>query len=96
MEFCKNCSDCAVVSGTGRKQVPPLHPILVQCPFQILGVDILELPITEKGNRYFIVIQDFLKKWPLVFSAPDQKANRIALLVAEEIVPMFGVPDSLL
>ena len=49
MEFCKNCPDCAVVSGTGRKHVPPLHPISVQCSFQIFGVDIMELPITEKG-----------------------------------------------
>ena len=96
VEFCKNCPDCAVVSGTGRKQVPPLHPISVQRPFQIFGVDIMELPVTEKGNRYVIVFQDFLTKWPLVFPAPDQKAIRIARLVAEEVVPMFGVPESLL
>ena len=67
MEFCKNCPDCAVVSGTGRKHVPPLHPISVQCSFQIFGVDIMELPITEKGNCYVIAFQDFLTKWPLVF-----------------------------
>ena len=50
----------------------------------------------ERGNRYVIVFQDFLTKWPLVFPAPDQKAIRIARPVAEEIVPMFGVPESLL
>ena len=96
MDFCKNCPDCAVVSGAGRKQIPPLHPIPVQRPFQIFGMDIMELPMTERGNRYVIVFQDFLTKWPLVFPAPDQKAIRIARLVAEEIVPMFGVPESLL
>ena len=74
MEFCKNCPDCAVVSGTGRKHVPPLHPISVQCPFQIFGMDIIELLITEKGNRYVIVFQDFLMKWSLVFPTADQKA----------------------
>ena len=95
-DFCKNCPDCAVVSGSGRRQVPPLHPIPVQRPFQIFGVDIMELPLTEKGNRYVIVFQDFLTKWPLVFPAPDQKAVRIARLVAEEVVPMFGVPEALL
>ncbi|CAI8055578.1 Gag-Pol polyprotein [Geodia barretti] len=56
----------------------------------------MELPVTEQGNRYVIVFQDFLTKWPLVFPAPDQKAIRIARLVAEEIVPLFGVPDTLL
>ena len=26
------------------------------------------------GNRYVIILQDFLTNWPLVFPAPDQKA----------------------
>ena len=78
MEFCKNCLDCAVVSGTGRKYMPPLHLLPVQCPIQIVGVDIMELPVTERGNCYVIVFQDFLTKWPLVFPAPDQKAIQIA------------------
>ena len=96
VEFCRSCPDCAVVTGGDRKQVPPLQPIPVQRPFQIFGVDIMELPITKSGNRYVIVFQDFLTKWPLVLPAPDQKAIRIARLVAEEVLPMFGVPECLL
>ena len=34
--------------------------------------------------------------WPMVFAIPDQKAERIAKLLCEEIVPLFGVPESLL
>ena len=96
VEFCRSCPDCAVVTGGCRKQVLPLQPIPVQRPFQIFGVNIMELPITKSGNRYVIVFQDFLMKWPLVFPAPDQKAIRIARLVAEEVVPRFGVPECLL
>ena len=96
VEFCRSCPDCAVVSGGGRKQIPPLQPIPVQRPFQIFGVDVMELPTTMSGNRYVIVFQDFLTKWPLVFPAPYQKAIRIARLLAEEILPMFGVPEFLL
>ena len=73
----------------------PLY-IPVQKPFQIIEVDIMELPITESGNKYVIVFQDFLTKWPMVFAAPDQKSTRIVRLLAEEIVPLFGVPDALL
>ena len=35
-------------------------------------------------------------KWPIVYATPDQKAMRIAKLLAEEIVLMFGVPEALL
>ena len=50
--FCKNCAECVMVSGSGRVQRPPLHPIPVQKPFQIMGVDNMELPVTEGGNKY--------------------------------------------
>ena len=96
MAHAKSCPQCAFGRGTGRVQRPPLQPIPVQRPFQIWGVDILELPRTNKGNHYAIVFQDFFTKWPLVFPAPDQKSLRITRLLAEELVPMFGVPEALL
>ena len=96
ISYCRNCTSCAVVSGTGRKHRPLLHPIPVQRPFQIMGVDIMELPLTERQNRYVVVFQDFLTKWPMVFPVPDQKSIRIARLLAEEVVPLCGVPESLL
>ena len=95
--FASSCPECIVATGTGRKIKPPLHPIPVQRPFQILGIDVMDrLPVTERGNRHVVVIQDLFTKWPLVFPVPDQKALRIAKLIAEEVVPLFGVPESLL
>ena len=32
----------------------------------------------------------------MVYGTPDQKAERIAKLLTQEIVPMFGVPEALL
>ena len=56
----------------------------------------MELPKTAKEKKYVIVMQDFLTKWPLIVPAPDQKANRIARLLVDELLPMFGVPEALL
>ena len=96
LEYAKNCPQCAIVQGTGRRQKPSLHPIVTERPFQILGVDIMELPITTRGNRYVIVFQDLFTKWPVVVPVPDQKAVRIAQILVEEIIPAFGVPEALL
>ena len=96
VEFCRSCRESATVAGVGRQSKPPLHPIPVQRPFQIVGLDIMELPKTEQGNRYIVVFQDFLTKWPLVYPVPDQKAVWLARLVAEELLPQFGVPKALL
>ena len=96
VEFGKSCPECAFATGVGRRHNPPLHPIPVQRPFQILGVDIMDLPRTEQGNKHVIVFQDFFTKWPFVFAIPDQKTERIAKLLAQEIIPFFGVPEALL
>ena len=96
MNHASSCPYCAIVEGTGRKQKPPLQPIPTERPFQIVGVDIMELPLTSSGNRYLIVFQDLFTKWSMVYPASDQKAERIARLLVEEIVPFFGVPEALL
>ena len=64
--------------------------------FQILAIDVMDLPPTERGNKHVVVIQDLFTKWPFVFAVPDQKTDRIARLIAEEVVPCFGVPECLL
>jgi len=68
----------------------------VSHPFQIWAVDIMDLPRTKRGNQHVIVFHDLFSKWPMVYPVPDQKAVRIARLLAEEIVPVFGVPEGLL
>jgi len=96
VSYCKKCPQCVVVGGTGRTIRPPLKPIPVQRAFQILGVDVMDLPKTEMGNYHVVVFQDFLTKWPLVFPVSDQKATTLAKLLAEEVIPVFGVPEALL
>ena len=96
INYVRNCPQCAIATGVGRRQSPPMKSIPVDHPFQIVGIDIMELPLTTNGNWYAIVFQDLFTKWPMVYATPDQKAMRIAKLLAEEIVPMFGVPEALL
>ena len=75
VSHCRNSPECAIVSVVGRVNCPLLHPIPVHRPFEIWGVDIMELPVTVKGNRYVVVFQDLFTKWPLVFAVPDKKAT---------------------
>ena len=95
-KHCRNCPQCAFASGTGSVGRPPLQPIPVQRPFQIIGVDIMDLPKTERGNKHVLVFQDFLTKWPMVYPVPDQKTKRIVQILVEELIPLFGVPEALL
>ena len=44
----------------------------------------------------YIVFQDFLSKWPMVYPVRDQKASTLVRLLVDEVIPLIGVPESLL
>ena len=95
-KHCRSCITCASRDGLGRPLRPNLQPIPVGGPFNRVGVDVLQLPPTYNGNRYAIVFSDYLTKWPEGFPSPDQKAETIARLLVEQVVPRHGVPEQLL
>ena len=55
------CLICATHSP-GRKCKPPLMPIPVSGAFDRIGIDYLQLPRTKRGNRYAVVVVDYLTK----------------------------------
>ena len=58
IDYVRSCPQCTIVGRSEQKSIPPLKPIAVDHPFQIVGVDIMELPLTTRGNKYLIVFQD--------------------------------------
>lgn len=94
--FCKSCMECVTRKGSGRATRPPLVSIPVGGPFHRMGVDVLQLPITEAGYRYVVVFADYLTKWVEAFAVPDQSAETIAHLLVEEIFCRHRAPEQLL
>lgn len=47
-----------IVTGGQHKHKLYLQPIPVQRPFQIVGVDTMDLPCTKSGNKCVLVFQD--------------------------------------
>lgn len=68
IQFCKACPECAIATGGSRPGRPPFSPIPVQRSFQIVWVDLMELPLTTQGNKYVLVFQDLFTKWPMVYA----------------------------
>lgn len=61
-----------------------------------LAVDILgELPVTEHGNKYILVVGDYFTKWTECFPMPNMEASTVARLLVTEMISRFGVPDKI-
>ena len=48
-------------------------------PMERIATDILgELPLTDKGNRYILVVSDYFNKWTEAFPIPNMEARTVA------------------
>ena len=96
VKHCRACLACAFYRGAGRRNKQPLNPIEVGRPFERVGVDILEMPATERENCYTVVFMDYLTKWVEAFSMSDQTSETISRLLVERIICQYGAPKELL
>lgn len=90
------CQDCA--KRKNPKSIPkePLIQRGVGYPMDRIHVDILgPLPMTRKGNKFILVVNDAFTKWPECFSLPNQLATTIADCLYQNFFCRFGMPANL-
>ena len=70
----------------------PVKAPLVHAPIgrtlQLLQVDVLEVPMSFKGNRYILVVEDSFAKWLECYPMPDQKTETITkiwLIISQDL-----------
>jgi len=73
------CRSCTTYQQSKLSMPPraPLQNIPVGQPWQMVAVDILQVPLSTNNNRYLLVLQDYFTKWADAVPLPDQTANRI-------------------
>lgn len=91
--WCAQCGDCARRKFSGRGRRAELIPSQVGFPFERVAVDILgPLPMSNRGNKYILVVADYFTRWVEAFALPDQEALTIAKVIVSEWVCRFGTP----
>ena len=88
---CESCVTCASTRGQGHRGRPPLVSIPVGGVFECVGMDFIELECSKDGNRYALVLQDYLSKWPEAYAVPDRKAETVAKCLLD-LIWKHGVP----
>ena len=75
-EHCQNCTLSQQAKLTSPPKVP-LASLPVGRPWEMRAADVLEVPISTRGNRYLLVVQDYFMKWAEAFPMPDQTGKCI-------------------
>ena len=92
---CESCLLCATTQGQERRQNPELHSIPVGEPFACIGMDFKEMDESFDKNRFALVFQDYLSKWPEVYPVANRTASTVAKCLAD-LIYRHGVPSTII
>ena len=91
--YVAGCEKCQKSKGPLKTPRAPMQIVGASRPMERIATDILgELPVTDKGNRYILVVSDYYTKWTEAFSMPNMEARTVADIIVREVVSRFGVP----
>jgi len=91
--YVTGCKVCLKRKGPMKTKKAPMQLQRSGYPMERIAVDILgELPRTENGNRYVLVVADYFSKWTESFPMPNMEASTVAKIMVEEVISRFGVP----
>jgi hypothetical protein len=63
--YARKCQECQRATGKEKKPVFPLQPIIIECPFQQWGLDVIgEInPNSSQLQKYILIATDYFTIW---------------------------------
>ena len=94
--YVSGCETCMKRKGPARTKQAPMQVVRSGYPMERIAIDILgELPETDDGNRYILVIADYFTKWTECFPMRNMESETVARILVEEVVARFGIPSKI-
>src|ERR1041385_988640 len=92
IKYCDACQRRGQKGGKGN-----LYPIKVGEPFERIGIDFVgPLERTKEGNKYILVVTDYLTKWPEARAMKEATAKNVVEFIYKEIICRHGCPKVIL
>ena len=89
----RNCRQCQRRKPPARSKRAEMVHYQIGVPMERIAVDVMgPLPVTERGNRYIVVVGDYFTRWTECYPVPDHTAKTVATKLVDEFVARFGVP----
>ena len=94
--YVNGCEKCTKRKDPNMTKKAPLQAVRSGYPMERIAVDILgELPLTEKGNKYILVLADYFTKWTECFPMANMETSTIAKIIMDEVISRFGTPGTI-
>ncbi|XP_053380038.1 uncharacterized protein K02A2.6-like [Mercenaria mercenaria] len=82
--YVNGCEVCLKRKRPMRIKKAPMQISSSGYPMERIAVDILgELPVTENGNKYILVVSDYFTKWTESYQMPNMEAVTVAKIMVK-------------
>ena len=91
--YIRKCDECEAIKKP--KQVPraPLGSLRLGAPCDFIATDYLgPFPVTDRGNRYLLLLTDHFTKYVEILPVPDMTAKVCASKIVNEFISKWGCP----
>ena len=72
-DVCASCTHCQLFKVHSQPISPPVVNIQSQRPFELVAVDLLQLPLTVRGHRAVLMMVDHFSKYLVAVPLTDKK-----------------------
>ena len=91
-----SCLTCQLNKKYGKTPRHGLGDYQAGARLERVHLDLLgQLPLSERGNRYVLMVVDQFTKWLSCITLPDQSAGTVAESFFEEFVTLLGCPTQI-
>ena len=93
----RQCVQCGMgKAANGANRAEP-QKIVTEYPFELVTIDLAELPRTTRGNKYIILAIDHFSKWAAARPIRDKTAATIVAEMKYNLLPTFmAMPQRIL
>src|SRR5215469_16405829 len=85
----RTCVKCQAFKTYHKMHHPPIIQIKTTYPFQMVAMDLLQLPKTNKGYAYLLVVIDHYSKWLAAVPIRTKSSANVANALLYSILPFL-------
>ena len=94
--YIQKCEICEADKRPPKKPRAPMGHIVAGAPWDVLAIDFVgPFPVTDRGNRYILVMTDHFTKYVEIMAVPNQSAEECATRLVSEVIARWGTPLSI-
>ena len=96
-DVARACLHCQVFKVTPQMIRPPIKKINTNYPFELVSIDLMNMPKTSKQNCAVMVAVDHDTKWLAAYPMKNKKAETVVKIMKDLLLPSLPrLPDQIL